>query len=272
VCPVSKSGDFEEVADRVLVHRQAILDVERFEAGPGTVINAHARVFGTAVHIGREGWIDEYATIGGGSAYDPGAYLTAGRWCALGNYSQVNLARGVTLGDEVGVGIGSRIFTHGAYLSEWEGFPVSFAPVSVGSRVWLPNAQVNPGVTIGDDVVAAAGAIITKDVPANSLVVGAPATVRGAAKKPVLSEAERLGVLTIIAAEIEDLTAKKATLDAGRGTIQVDGATFDLDERYVTGPATKVTETARNQLRRRGIRFAVEVHDGAYRPWPELAG
>ena len=35
---------------------------------------------------------------------------------------------------------------------------------------------------------------------------------------------------------------------------------------------SKVTETARNQLRRRGIRFAVEVHDGAYRPWPELAG
>ena len=55
MCPVSKSGDFEEVADRVLVHRQAILDVERFEAGPGTVINAHARGFGTAVHIGRKG-------------------------------------------------------------------------------------------------------------------------------------------------------------------------------------------------------------------------
>ena len=82
-------------------------------------------------------------------------------------------------------------------------------------------------------------------------------------------------------AELEDNGPEGAAADGkghifvnneGKGTIQVDGATFDLDERFVTGPATKVTETARNQLRRRGIRFAVEVHDGAYRPWPELAG
>jgi acetyltransferase-like isoleucine patch superfamily enzyme len=265
------SGDFREVGDRVWVHRLATVEAEKFEAGPGTVVNAHARIFGTSVHIGREGWIDEYATIGGGSAFDPWASLTAGHWLHLGNYSQLNIARGIVVGDEVGIGIASRVFTHGSYLSEWDGFAVQFAPVALGSRVWLPNAQVNPGVTIGDDVVAAAGSIITSDVPSNSFVAGAPATVRSPAKKPPLGEAERLAILATIAREIEGLTGRTVTVDGTAGTIGLEGAVFDLGLRRVSGPCTKDTETARNQLRRRGIRFPVEPHDGSYRPWEEAA-
>jgi maltose O-acetyltransferase len=270
---VTGSDDqFREIGDRVWAHRSATIEADTFAAGPGTVVNAHARVVGTAIRLGREGWIDQYATIGGGSAFDPGAHLEAGHWLHLGNYSQLNIARGIVVGDEVGIGIGSRVFTHGAYLSEWDGFPVSFASVSIGSRVWLPNAQVNPGVTIGDDVVVAAGSVITRDVPSNSFVAGVPASVRSAARKPTLSAAERLAVLTTVGREIEGLTGKRVALDADAGTITIEGAEFDLDRRRVSGPSTKETETARNQLRRRGIRFPVESHDGAYRPWPEASG
>jgi acetyltransferase-like isoleucine patch superfamily enzyme len=264
------SGDFDEAADRVWVHRSAIVEADTFEAGPGTVVNAHARVFGTSVRIGREAWIDQYATIGGGSAFDPGAHLSAGHWLHMGNFSQLNIARGITLGDEVGIGIGTRIFTHGAYLSEWEGFPVDFAPVSIGSRVWLPNAQVNPGVTIGDDVVVAAGSVVVNDVPSNSFVAGVPGVVRGPAKKAPLEEAQRRQILETVGREIEALTGRKPTLDPA-GTIALDGTTFDLDRRQITGQVTTKTEIAMNQLRRRGIRFAFEAIDGIYRPWPEVA-
>ena len=52
------------------------------------------------------------------------------------------------------------------------------APIRIGKRVWIgSNATVLPGVTIGDGAVVAAGAVVTKDVPANTVVGGVPAKV-----------------------------------------------------------------------------------------------
>jgi exopolysaccharide acyltransferase PssR len=39
------------------------------------------------------------------------------------------------------------------------------------------NAMILPGVRIGDQVIVGAGAVVTKDVPANSVVAGNPAKV-----------------------------------------------------------------------------------------------
>lgn len=257
---------FDEVAEGVFVHSTARLDVGHFRAGRGTVVNAGARVFGTEVQLGRECWIDEHATVGGGSAHDPGSYLRAGDWLHLGNFGQVNIARGVRCGDEVGLGIGTRIFTHGAYLSEWDGFPVVFEGVSIGSRVWLPNAQVNPGVTIGDDVVVAAGSVVTQDLPSGALAAGAPARVIGTV--PTAPDADRrAAVLARLAKEIHDLTGIDAKTDPGSGRLEIAGAVFDLDARTVDGNVSVASETARNQLRRRGIRFRYEPSGGAYRAW-----
>ena len=50
------------------------------------------------------------------------------------------------------------------------------APIHIGKRVWIgANATVTQGVTIGDDAVVAAGAVVTKDVPARMVVGGVPA-------------------------------------------------------------------------------------------------
>ena len=46
----------------------------------------------------------------------------------------------------------------------------------VGNDVWIGgNVTIMPGLTIGNNVVIAAGAVVTKDVPDNSLVAGVPA-------------------------------------------------------------------------------------------------
>ncbi|MFT4034177.1 MAG: DapH/DapD/GlmU-related protein [Patulibacter sp.] len=50
------------------------------------------------------------------------------------------------------------------------------APVKIGSRVFVgAHAIILPGVTIGNDVVVAAGAVVTTDVPDGSVVAGVPA-------------------------------------------------------------------------------------------------
>lgn len=51
-------------------------------------------------------------------------------------------------------------------------------PIHIGRNVWIgANATVLPGVTIGDNAVIAAGAVVTKDVPENTVVGGVPARV-----------------------------------------------------------------------------------------------
>jgi acetyltransferase-like isoleucine patch superfamily enzyme len=50
------------------------------------------------------------------------------------------------------------------------------APVRIGDNVWIGmNAVILKGVTIGDNSVVAAGAVVTRSVPANTIVAGNPA-------------------------------------------------------------------------------------------------
>ena len=52
------------------------------------------------------------------------------------------------------------------------------APIVLGKRVWVgSNSTILQGVTIGDNSIVAAGAVVTKDVPANTIVGGVPAKI-----------------------------------------------------------------------------------------------
>lgn len=54
----------------------------------------------------------------------------------------------------------------------------SVAPIRIGDRVWVgTRAVILKGVTIGDGAVVAAGAVVTRDVPAGAVVGGSPAAV-----------------------------------------------------------------------------------------------
>lgn len=54
----------------------------------------------------------------------------------------------------------------------------SYAPIRIGENVWIGSqAVILPGVTIGEWAVVAAGAVVTKDVPAYTVVGGVPARV-----------------------------------------------------------------------------------------------
>ena len=83
---------------------------------------------------------------------------------------------GVTIGDNALLGMNVTIATlnHGLDLETRNTTYAS--PVVIGQNVWIgSNATILPGVTIGDNAVVAAGAVVTKDVAANSVVAGVPA-------------------------------------------------------------------------------------------------
>ena len=82
--------------------------------------------------------------------------------------SNVNLAQGIT------VTALNHNFEDTTKRIDEQG--ISTKPVVIGDDVWIgANAVILPGVTIGQHVVVAAGAVVTKDVPDYSLVAGVPA-------------------------------------------------------------------------------------------------
>lgn len=52
------------------------------------------------------------------------------------------------------------------------------SPIHIGKNVWIgSNSTILPGVSIGDNSVVAAGAVVTKDVPSNVVTGGVPARI-----------------------------------------------------------------------------------------------
>ena len=84
----------------------------------------------------------------------------------------------ITIGDNCALTGGTRIFTHGGSTVAREKYPDFdvFGKVVLGNRVYVGSgAMIMPGVTIGDNVLIAAGSVVTKSIPSNVVVAGNPA-------------------------------------------------------------------------------------------------
>ena len=85
---------------------------------------------------------------------------------------------GIEIGNDVLIGQQVVIATLNHELTPTKRANMLPAPVKIGNNVWIgAHATILAGVTIGDNSVIAAGAVVTKDVPANVVVAGVPAKV-----------------------------------------------------------------------------------------------
>jgi len=258
----------------VRVHRRAELAVDALYIGPDSVIGPDVVIEGRRVRIGREAWLDRGAYIGGGSCHDPWAELQVGDWLHMGRHSHINIARPVMIGHEFGCGIETKVFAHGAYLAATDGFPVQFGGVTIGDRVWLPNAWVNPGVTIGSDVVVAARSLVNRDLPAHCLAGGIPAKVlRENCYPRALTYAETRRILQQVLYEALAIHGHEVACSigehAGEAIIKAEHTLFMIGQRVISGPASPFSAVLKNQLRRYGIRFRYAAVDGQWQPWSE---
>lgn len=112
----------------------------------------------------------------------PPFYADFGKNIAVGENVFINACchfqdqGGVTIGDgcQIGHNVVFATLNHGLAPGERRHtFP---APIVLGKNVWVgSNATLLQGVTVGDNAVIAAGAVVTKDVAANTVVGGVPA-------------------------------------------------------------------------------------------------
>ena len=85
---------------------------------------------------------------------------------------------GITIGEGSLIGHGCTLTTLNHAVDPRRRADMLPAPIVVGRKVWLgASVTVVPGVHIGDGAIVGAGAVVTKVVPANTIVAGVPARV-----------------------------------------------------------------------------------------------
>jgi len=193
------------IGDNSTVEAGCEITVGSLVIGAKSIIRKNSIIRGRDIEAGQHFYMDHHAEIGGGSCFSKRSRLRIGDHFHLGSYSMINTAREVTIGNEVGIGRLSNIYTHGAYLNVLEGFPEQWGPVRIGNNVWMPNVTVMPNVTIGDNTVIAACSMVNRDIEGGGLWAGVPARrVDGVAYPNPWPEEKRRAYLERIKEEAEN--------------------------------------------------------------------
>ncbi len=133
--------------------------------------------------------IGKCATIIG----EPGDRVQIGVWgresgegkITIGDYVLISPGVRISASDEIIIGDNVMI-ANGAYVTDadWHGIydrsnrDVNRYSVHISDNVWLgDHSSVLKGVSIGENSIVAAGAVVTKDIPANVVVAGNPAII-----------------------------------------------------------------------------------------------
>lgn len=140
--------------------------------------------------------IGDYTTIQGtsilgcwtkyGQQEFPDASITIGNHCCIGEYNHITACNKITIGD--GLLTGRYVIisdnSHGGLSEEEASIQPLFrelkskGEVVIGNNVWLGDkVAVLSGVHIGNNVIVAANAVVTKDLPNDCVVAGVPGRV-----------------------------------------------------------------------------------------------
>jgi acetyltransferase-like isoleucine patch superfamily enzyme len=85
---------------------------------------------------------------------------------------------GIVVEDDTMIGTQVNIITENHPIDPTKRKSLDLKSVTIKRNVWIgANATILPGVTIGENSIVAAGAVVTKDVPANTIVAGVPAKI-----------------------------------------------------------------------------------------------
>jgi tetrahydrodipicolinate N-succinyltransferase len=122
--------------------------------------------------------------VKGSFTFYTGAYVVVNEGATLelgsgytNNNVDINCFSSIKIGHDVAISKGVTIRDSDNHVIDGNTDRVT-QPIVIGNKVWIGiGATILKGVTIGDGAIIAAGAVVTKDIPAGSLVGGIPAKV-----------------------------------------------------------------------------------------------
>ena len=108
-------------------------------------------------------WINENASLSLGSGY-------ISNNLNLACFNNITIGHNVAISENVTIRDSDNHSLNGG---------ITTAPITIGNNVWIGmNVTILKGVNIEDGAVIAAGSVVNKDVPANTLVAGIPARIK----------------------------------------------------------------------------------------------
>lgn len=149
--------------------------------------------------------------------------LVTGSDCSINSYSI--LSGDITMGNGVRIASHASLygFNHGYAVTDVPVFrqPLTVKGIVIGDDVWIgANAVILDGVRIGSHSIVAAGAIVTRDVPAYSIVGGNPAKL---IRSRLAGEA---------AATAEPMTAKEDSVVSIKDSMESEARSLGEDTEY----------------------------------------
>ena len=124
--------------------------------------------------IGAE--LDETTTVFAPFYTNFGKFITIGKRVFINHACSFLDMGGIVIEDDVLIGPKVNLITENHPLSPTERRALISKPIVIKRNAWIgAAATILPGVTIGENAVVAAGAVVSRDVPANTVVGGIPA-------------------------------------------------------------------------------------------------
>jgi acetyltransferase-like isoleucine patch superfamily enzyme len=149
---------------------KALLVPMNNSADPNEIRNLLSQITGSA--------IDESATV-----FTP-LYINYGKNTTIGKNVFINFdcvfldLGGIIIEDDVLIAPKVSLLTEGHPIEAENRQSLTVAPIQIKKNAWIgANATILPGVTIGANAVVAAGSVVRKDVPDNTVVGGIPAKI-----------------------------------------------------------------------------------------------
>jgi len=169
-------GTSVEIGDETTIGFATILRGRSIRVGRNVRIGSMVFFDVRAFEIGDDAKINEQVYAGGPML--PESFLKLGKRTIVMQFSFLNPTKPLLVGDDTGIGGHCLLFTHGSWQPQTDGYPVTFAPITLGRNVWLPwRVFIMPGVHVGDGTTIGANSLVTKDLPEHCLAAGSPAKV-----------------------------------------------------------------------------------------------
>ncbi len=120
--------------------------------------------------------IDESTTIFAPFFTNFGRYISIGKNVFINHACSFLDMGGITIGDNVLIGPKANLVSENHPIDPSQRNCLIGKPITIKNNVWIgAGATILPGITVGENSIVAAGAIVTKDVPDNIIVAGNPA-------------------------------------------------------------------------------------------------
>lgn len=203
-------------------------DCQTVRIGNGTTFHNDIHVKGSHFEIGN------YGTIYDGCFFAGGSYRIGHNFW-LGHGAIIDGAGGTTIGDNVGIGAQSQLWTHIAFGDTLQGCRFHGSKqLVIGNDVWFVGHCLVSPITAGDRSVAMLGSVVVKDMEPDRTYAGSPATDQTDKFGP---QFERRGVNE----RVNDLNARlDALLPNVRDRALVKVATNESEAHLSTLPNTLV--------------------------------